>query len=53
MMVDGVTPLGEALRPLCLSGPSTLAWRREAAGEPAAAHRLDEGLCAHGGAHAG
>ena len=32
MMVDGVIPLGEALRPLGLSGPSTLAWRQERAG---------------------
>ena len=32
MMFDGVIPLGEALRPLCLSGPSTGWWRREHAG---------------------
>ena len=31
MMFDGMIPLG-ALRPLGLSGPSTRAWRREAAG---------------------
>jgi hypothetical protein len=30
MMVDGVIPLGEAVRPLGLSGPSSqVAWRRE------------------------
>jgi hypothetical protein len=32
MMFDGVIPLGEALRPLGLSGPSTRAWRQESAG---------------------
>ena len=32
MMVDGVIPLGEALRPLGLSGPSTWSWRQERAG---------------------
>ena len=32
MMVDGVIPLGEALRPLGLSRPSTRAWRQEPAG---------------------
>jgi hypothetical protein len=33
MMFDGVIPLGEALRPLGLSGPSTgRRWRQEAAG---------------------
>ena len=32
MMFDGVIPLGEALRPLGLSGPSTRAWRQEHAG---------------------
>jgi hypothetical protein len=32
MMVDGVIPLGQALRPLGLSGPSTRAWRQERAG---------------------
>jgi hypothetical protein len=32
MMFDGVIPLGEALRPLGLSGPSTRTWRQEAAG---------------------
>jgi hypothetical protein len=31
MMVDGVIPLGEALRPLGLSGPSTRTWRQERA----------------------
>jgi hypothetical protein len=29
MMFDGVIPLGEALRPLGLSGPSTKRWRQE------------------------
>ncbi len=37
MMFDGVIPLGEALRPLGLSGPSTWAWRAGGCGEPAAA----------------
>jgi hypothetical protein len=32
MMVGGVIPLGEALRPLGLSGPSTWSWRQEYAG---------------------
>jgi hypothetical protein len=32
MMCDGVIPLGEAVRPLGLSGPSTRWWRRESAG---------------------
>jgi hypothetical protein len=32
MMCDGVIPLGEALRPLGLSGPSTRAWRPEGGG---------------------
>jgi hypothetical protein len=32
MMCDGVIPLGEAVRPLGLSGPSTGWWRREHAG---------------------
>ncbi|MCA1681401.1 MAG: hypothetical protein LC777_21870, partial [Actinobacteria bacterium] len=32
MMFDGVIPLGEALRPLGLSGPSTRAWRQGHAG---------------------
>jgi hypothetical protein len=32
MMVDGVVPLGEALRPLGLLRPTTRAWRREHAG---------------------
>jgi hypothetical protein len=31
MMVDGVIPLGEALRPLGLSRPSTRTWRQERA----------------------
>ena len=53
MMFDGVIPLGEALRPLGLSGPSTRAWRQERCREPAAAHLCDEGLGAHGEAHAG
>jgi hypothetical protein len=29
MMFDGVIPLGEALRPLGLSGPTTKRWRQE------------------------
>ena len=32
MMVDGMVPLGEALRPLGLLRPTTRAWRREHAG---------------------
>src|SRR3954452_17255941 len=32
VMVDGVIPLGEALRPLGLSGPSRWTWRQEIAG---------------------
>jgi hypothetical protein len=32
MMFDGGIPLGEALRPLVLSGPATRAWRQEGGG---------------------
>jgi hypothetical protein len=57
MMVDWVIPLGEALRPLVLSRPSTGV---SAAGsrEPTAAHRVIEDLartergCCHTGAMA-
>ena len=38
MMVDGVIPLGEALRPLSLLRPSTRDVAAARCGEPAAAH---------------
>ncbi|HEY5343075.1 MAG TPA: transposase [Solirubrobacteraceae bacterium] len=48
MMCDGVIPLGEALRPLGLSGPSTRAWRAGACREPAAAIGVTKGLARTG-----
>lgn len=48
MMFDGVIPLGEALRPLGLSGPSTWAWRAGGCGEPAAAICVMKGLARTG-----
>jgi hypothetical protein len=49
MMFDGVIPLlGEALRPLGLSGPSTWAWRAGGCGELAAAICVTKGLARMG-----
>ena len=48
MMFDRVIPLGEALRPLGLSGPSTWAWRAGGCGEPAAAICVMKGLARTG-----
>ena len=53
MMFDGVIPLGEALRPLSLSRPSTRAWRQDTVGSRPRRIWCDEGLGAHGEAHAG
>ena len=44
MMFDGVIPLGEALRPLGLSGPSTGVVAAGACREPAAAICVTKGL---------
>jgi hypothetical protein len=48
MMFDGVIPLGEALRPLGLSGPSTKWWRQEAAGSRPRRIWLTKGLARTG-----
>jgi hypothetical protein len=53
MMVDGVVPLGEALRPLGLMMAVHLLVAAGACRELAAAHRFDEGLGAHQRGHAG
>jgi hypothetical protein len=53
MMFDGVIPLGEALRPLSLSGPSTDWWRAGVCREPAAAICVTRGLARTEEAHAG
>jgi hypothetical protein len=47
MMVDGVVPLGDAVRPLGLWGPSTRAWRQGAVGSRPRCIGVREG-CARG-----
>jgi hypothetical protein len=48
MMFDGVIPLGEALRPLGLSGPSTRTWRQESVGSRPRRIWLTRGLARTG-----
>src|SRR5437763_10349168 len=48
MMVDGVIPLGEALRPArSIRGPSPRTWRQERARSRPRRHLVDGGLRAH------
>jgi hypothetical protein len=44
MMFDGVIPLGEALRPLDLSRPSTVRWRQQGFGSRPRRICVSEGL---------
>ena len=44
MMFDGVIPLGEALRPLDLSRPSTVRWRQQDFGSRPRRIGVSEGL---------
>jgi len=53
MMFDGVLPLGEALRPLSLSAPSTRTWRQEHAGSRPRLICVRRGVTRTGEAHAG
>jgi len=53
MMCDGVIPLGEALRPLDLSGPATSSWRQESFGSRPRRICVTRGLARTGKPHAG
>jgi hypothetical protein len=53
MMFDGVTPLGEALRPLDLSRPSTVRWRQRGFGSWPRRICVSEGLTRIGGRSGG
>ncbi len=51
MMFDGVIPLGEALRPLSLSRPSTRAWRQDTVGSRPRRIWLTKGLARTGSSY--